>query len=157
MKLLFLLLTVISFGAVGQSLSPEVIGTSGDHFTNTSTQLSWTVGEIAIETYTQSSNQLTQGFHQYIDPTANLTSFNDILVCSAYPNPFSNNLTVVIEDLAKANEIVITNSLGQQVRKVMLVGQTSVNLDTADLAPGIYYVLVKTEGNNAQNIKVQKY
>lgn len=157
MKLLLLTFLMMSIGTFGQSLSPEVVGTSGDHFENTNAQLSWTVGEIAIETYTQSSNQLTQGFHQYIDPTASITSLGDVLVCSAYPNPFSNQLTVLHENLTQAEEIILTNSLGQFVQRADIDKQQSVVMDTSNLAPGIYYVLIKSAHGENQNIKVQKY
>ena len=63
LPLLFLglILNCLTFG---QSISPEVIASSGDHFTGTDAQLSWTIGELVIDTYTNGSTQLTQGFHQ---------------------------------------------------------------------------------------------
>jgi hypothetical protein len=48
-----------------QSLSPEVVATAGDHFATSTAQLSWTLGEPVIETFTDAAaTQLTQGFHQ---------------------------------------------------------------------------------------------
>ncbi len=42
----------------------EIISTSGDYFENTTGSISWTVGESMIETYTNGSEILTQGFQQ---------------------------------------------------------------------------------------------
>ncbi len=50
----------------GQSLSPEVISTSGDYFENTNASLSWTLGETVTETFANGNIFLTQGFQQPI-------------------------------------------------------------------------------------------
>jgi hypothetical protein len=47
-----------------QSLSPTVISSSGGYFTGTSLSLSWTLGEIATETFSNGGCILTQGFQQ---------------------------------------------------------------------------------------------
>jgi len=47
-----------------QTVSPEVISTSGDYFSNASASLSWTLGELATETLTAGNITLTQGFQQ---------------------------------------------------------------------------------------------
>jgi hypothetical protein len=47
-----------------QSLSPQVIASSGSYFSNGSGSLSWTLGETMTETFIAGSSQLTQGFQQ---------------------------------------------------------------------------------------------
>ena len=49
-----------------QSVSPEVISSSGDYFEGPNASLSWTLGEIATETFTSGNIILTQGFQQPI-------------------------------------------------------------------------------------------
>jgi len=60
---------LLSFAVAAQSLSPEVIASSGDYYENANASLSWTLGEIATETYSGGSNILTQGFQQPIGVT----------------------------------------------------------------------------------------
>jgi hypothetical protein len=50
-----------------QSLSPTVIATAGDYSTASGVSLSWTLGEIATETYTNGGYYLTQGFQQPVE------------------------------------------------------------------------------------------
>ena len=50
--------------ALGQSLSPWVLGTSGGFHTNQGNSLSWTVGEVEVATLNNSTSFLTQGFQQ---------------------------------------------------------------------------------------------
>jgi len=47
-----------------QSIERDVVASSGDFFEGTNISLSWTIGEIATETYDNGSNILTQGFQQ---------------------------------------------------------------------------------------------
>ena len=53
-----------SIALTAQSVSPEVIASSGDYYKNENISLSWTLGEIATETYSNGSVILTQGFQQ---------------------------------------------------------------------------------------------
>lgn len=75
-----ILLIVFIAGTIfcaAQSIEREVVASSGDYFENANFSLSWTIGEIATETYTGIDNILTQGFQQpgitlriYVDLTA---------------------------------------------------------------------------------------
>jgi hypothetical protein len=68
MKTLFKLLSfAIICSAQAQSLSPTVIASSGGYSTGTDVSLSWTLGEIATETYSNGSYILTQGFQQPVE------------------------------------------------------------------------------------------
>lgn len=66
-KVLFCLVIFnIPFLISAQSVSPEVISSAGDYYENVNGSLSWTLGEIATETYTAGNIILTQGFQQPI-------------------------------------------------------------------------------------------
>lgn len=57
-----ILLIPLFLGA--QSVSPEVISSAGDYFEGANASLSWTLGEIATETFSNGSVTLNQGFQQ---------------------------------------------------------------------------------------------
>lgn len=64
-KQLFLSYSLISSLVLfGQSLEPDVISSSGDYFKIQSGSITWTLGEIATETYNSGNIILTQGFQQ---------------------------------------------------------------------------------------------
>lgn len=64
---------------IAQTTSPEVIASSGGYYEGTSASLSWTLGEVATETYTSGGITLTQGFQQPI--SVSVTGINvDVLV-----------------------------------------------------------------------------
>ncbi|MCB0807326.1 MAG: hypothetical protein KDC05_16140 [Bacteroidales bacterium] len=47
-----------------QQISPSVISSAGEEYSNGNISLSWTLGELATETLSNGNNTLTQGFQQ---------------------------------------------------------------------------------------------
>ena len=76
----------------------EVVSTAGSHGETTSGSLTWTVGEPVIETITDGTNTLTQGFQQ---SKLTVTAINDLkfpgIELSVYPNPTNNYLTIEVK------------------------------------------------------------
>jgi len=76
----------------------EVVSTAGSYGETTSGSLSWTVGEPVIETITDGTNTLTQGFQQ---SRLTVTAINDLKVpgieLSVYPNPTNNFLSIEVK------------------------------------------------------------
>lgn len=60
---LILILSCIS-GGRSQSLDRSVLASAGEYYSSPVASLSWTLGEIATETYTSANVHLTQGFQQ---------------------------------------------------------------------------------------------
>ena len=86
---------LIPFIISAQSVSPEVISSSGDYFEGPNASLSWTLGEIATETYTAGNVILTQGFQQpfTLGTSINLNTTVDWNI-KAYPNPVEDELKI---------------------------------------------------------------
>jgi len=61
--------------------------TAGEHFATAGAQLSWTLGEAVIETYTGDKSQLTQGFHQTQLTVVALNESVTVFPVLVYPNP----------------------------------------------------------------------
>lgn len=61
LTIVFLAGAIICFS---QSIERNVVGSSGDYFEGDDISLSWTLGEIATETFISGDNILTQGFQQ---------------------------------------------------------------------------------------------
>jgi hypothetical protein len=80
---------------MSQQISPEVISSAGDYFSNQNISLSWTLGEPVISTL-EADYILTQGFHQdlYI-----ITAVDEVeitgLDIKIYPNPTPNEVNIV--------------------------------------------------------------
>ncbi|MDD2279931.1 MAG: T9SS type A sorting domain-containing protein, partial [Bacteroidales bacterium] len=67
---------------------------------------------------------------------------------SAYPNPFTNTLT--IDNIENASRVVIVNLIGQQVMSINLNGVNRKEISTSELATGVYLVtIVNNQGQKA--------
>ena len=64
MKKLLIILLCLPMTGFGQITTPSVISSSGDSYSNGGVIMDYTLGEIVVETYANSTTILTQGFHQ---------------------------------------------------------------------------------------------
>ncbi len=73
---------------------------------------------------------------------------------AVYPNPAGDQVQVRIRDGASAtNRIGLYDATGKRVRTVEADGLTSLQIGTADLPPGVYYMKLR---QNGQIVSVQK-
>ena len=157
MKKILLFLIVLIFGSQGfsQSLSPEVISSSGDHFMGADVQLSWTIGETMIETYLVSSNQLTQGFHQTNLTITLVEDFQNDFQVKVYPNPTPDLLTIEWEKMTASPKLTIVDLTGKVLLSQSLNAQNLVEtIDLSAYPAGNYYLQLKKADN--QTIKTFK-
>lgn len=94
-KLLLIFGGIAGFSAMhGQTLTPDVIASSGSTLTGTSISTEFTIGEPLTSTLTAGSNVLTQGFHQ---PNIVITAIDpwiDVFSFQVYPNPSDQFVTI---------------------------------------------------------------
>jgi len=91
------------------SLSQSVIGTAGDTFSSSQRVNGWTIGELMTDTYIQSGQVFTQGFHQPQAKTADVA-----FSISVYPNPIMDSLNIKISQIGTIG-VEVYNMLGQKV------------------------------------------
>jgi hypothetical protein len=114
-NILFFLCTVSVTVVAGQ----QVISSAGASAVGVGVQLSWTVGEPVIETFTGSSVILTQGFHQ-TKLTVTPIEFIPVpdLELTIYPNPVSSVLR--LQAVGKKTVPQMTYSLYNMEGKVIM-------------------------------------
>lgn len=144
----YLLLTIgVTFctSINAQSTSPEVLASSGEHFTGTNAQLSWSLGELITETYSIATNQLTQGFHQ---TNLILSSIEDLTTdysIDVYPNPTSNYISV---ETLKNNELMnieIFDINGKLIYHETFTEKTIINVKNYN--NGSYFFKISNQKN----------
>lgn len=149
MKKALLLFLSLLFGAwsYSQSLSPEVIATAGDHFTSSSAQLSWTLGEPVSETfYGEGTTILTQGFHQTNLMITALADFSADFKVSVYPNPTAEWLNVEAPDAPAAFGLELFDVTGKPLQFLPAEAQSERRtVDLSGLTPGMYLLRLRTE------------
>ncbi len=136
----------------------QVISAAGGSGSGQGVQVSWTLGETVIETFTGNQNILTQGFHQTrlvvtaVDPLE-YPGLN-LLV---YPNPVSSVLRL---ECSGTETWKATCRLYHSDGKLMLFQQTGTlpgMIDMGNYAPGFYFLKVSREnGEHLKTFKIVK-
>jgi len=146
----------------GQTLSPSVIASAGDVYSNGTVSLAWTLGELAVSTINSGSNLLTQGFHQpELNIPIGISQPKGQLHVNAFPNPVSDNLVLEVNSSqADKFAVEITDVLGRVVKTSELSygdGKTSQTIRMEGFAPGAYLVKVNTvTGQFSKTFKITK-
>lgn len=137
-----------------QSITPEVIATAGDHYIGSMAGISWTMGEVVIETVTGSNAIITQGFHQPDISGVGVEELaNGSWQFSVYPNP-SRGAFIIEGDVSLSFRIKVYDIIGQVIWKGQMIGGRRV-IDLTGTANGMYFLNVNNEKFNT-TYKIQK-
>lgn len=146
---------VLSLSTYGQ----QVIGTTGGTIVGTSYSLSYTVGEVAINTLTGGEYIINQGFQQ---PSYTITSIEDNLpsaVLAVYPNPTSGLINVEMNDYqGKSLSCIVYDSKGVEILRQ--AGQpgpfVKFEIDLSRFSQGIYILKVLSDDLSIKVIRIVK-
>ena len=136
MKKLLLILLCLPMIGFGQVTTPSVISSSGDSYNNGGVMMDYTLGEIVVETFSNSANILTQGFHQG-DLKVSTSIENIAIKTKIYPNPTTNFLIIELEENVNA-ELLVYDINGKIVIKDKLNEEQKKQLDFSFLNQGNY-------------------
>ena len=153
-KILFILFASFPAIIAAQSLTPEVIASSGSTFTDGTSQLDWTLGEPATSSFTAGSDLLTQGFHQ---PQLLITTIDAIetISVSVFPNPTISNLNIQFTD-AKAHCIAeLYTAEGKLLISKAYTNTKEFQIEMATYTAGNYILYIK-ENNKKSSYKISK-
>lgn len=147
MKLLFpiyIILTSIQF-----SFAQQVISSAGTYATGASVQVSWTVGETFIETFTGASSILSQGFHQ---GKLTITQVGEIdnpgVIVYVYPNPVNDKLKIEFSNFTpEIYFIQITDANSRVVFERKAATDTQF-IDMNSFQAGLYFLKVRNLAEN---------
>ena len=125
----------------------EVVTTAGSYGETTSGSLSWTIGEPVIETITDGTNTLTQGFQQ---SKLTVTTINDLKVpgieLSVYPNPTNSFLSIEVKTDKQRDLLLSLFDLnGRLILQKKMAGNKQT-IKMQNYKPGTY-ILKVTEAN----------
>ena len=138
MKKLLLILLCLPLIGFGQVTSPSVISSSGDSYNNGGVNMDYTLGEIVVETHTNSTIILTQGFHQGV-LKVNTSVENIDIKTKIYPNPTTNFIIIELEKNVNA-DILVYDINGKIVIKDKLNDEQQKQLDFSFLNQGNYFL-----------------
>jgi hypothetical protein len=137
--------------------SQEVVSSSGQTQSVAGYDVSWTVGEPFIETFTAGSNILTQGFHQTKLTVTPVTELDyPGLDFKVFPNPTSDVVTVQFNKFTENIGFSLFDNSGKKLLAKQMES-TITNVDLKNYTSGQYYLKVtKNPGLTIQTFKIIK-
>ena len=146
-KLLFIFfLSFCWMGAIAQP--PEVVAASGATFKQSTGSISYTIGELVTSTLSNTSNIVTQGFHQTGLPKSwpdYVEEFPDFQM-SVYPNPVGD-LLYLQADVLPGLQFTLHDVTGVLIRRGLVLNERS-EIDFTSLPPAVY--ILRIFDNNQQ-------
>jgi hypothetical protein len=159
-----LCLFVLVFFGTGTVIAQQVVSTAGNHSENGQVQLSWTIGEPVISTFSNESNILTQGMHQsklLIDAIEEIELSG--LKISAFPNPTNEFINLQVHQLLtdQPDEMWTEYSFklydinGKILMQKQIVStETIIQMDS--YVPSTYFLKVLVNKNEIKIFKIIK-
>ena len=145
MKTIILILLQIPYFAVAQNVDQYVVGSAGNHHSNESISISWTIGEVVVETHELPSGGLTQGLHQFELEVITLIEGPQSFTGDVFPNPTMHILNV--ESLGKGESYILYNSKGQILQNGKL-SRKMEQIDFSSYPSGIYLLHIEEKATH---------
>jgi len=123
----------------------EVIATQGDYFSNANGSISYTIGEIVIETIISGSNSLTQGFHQTNLTVLGVGDFENNYQVVIFPNPVSTILQLDIDNSSELNYKIF--DLQGRLLSAKNIENKLSNINMSNYSKGLYLLALYNESN----------
>jgi len=141
----------------GFTNAQQVISSSGSTLKNSAGSLSFTVGELVIDTKNAGATTITQGFHQ---TKLTITAMNVLreqnFSISAFPNPTNNFVNLKIEK-GEIRDIEFTLfDLQGKVLSNRKIESTNTEVSFSGYNSGNYLLKVIQKGKEIQTFKIIK-
>ena len=147
-------LVLFSFFASLAVTAQEVLATQGDSYSNASANIDFTIGEVIIDTGTDGTNDLTQGFHQTNWNFLGVEDFAPDYEASIFPNPTSDVLNIRTSTFENVTYTLYDAQGKLVMQDVLSADQTPIQV--SQLAPGSYSLTLNNETQNLKTFKLIK-
>ena len=147
-SVLFSLLTTLAVTA------QEVVSTQGDSYSNASGNIDFTIGEVIINTGTDGTNDLTQGFHQTNWNFLGVEDHSPSYEATIFPNPTSEVLNIRTSTFENVTYTLYDAQGKLVMQDILSAEQTPIQV--GQFAPGSYSLTLKNQTQNLKTFKLIK-
>jgi hypothetical protein len=146
-----LLLTLITTLSVS---AQEVVSTQGDSYSNANGSIDFTIGEVVINTGTDGTNDLTQGFHQTNWNFLGVEDFAPNYEAIIFPNPTEDVLNIKTSMFENVTYTLYDAQGKLVLQDILSAEQTPIQV--SQLATGNYSLTLTNETQNLKTFKLVK-
>ena len=157
----FLFITIFFCATLAAAAQSGLVTTGGD-IQGSNGSVSYTVGQVAVQSIEASAASLTEGVQQpYEIQTVGVDNYPAITLNAAvHPNPTADRLVLSVENFVETYgrtslRVALYNTNGQHVQTVDVAGaQTTINMSA--LSAGTYFLRVTDGQQTLKTFKVVK-
>lgn len=135
----------------------QIVASSGNTFQNSESSISFTVGEVAADTYSTEDKTLTQGFHQ---TTLTITSIegpvNENFSITAYPNPTCDKVNLLIENENFIGMNYILYDITGKTLHSNKIESRQTEISFAEHKTAVYFLKIELSGQEIKTFKIIK-
>ena len=146
-------LIVIFFPLI--TFGQEVISSQGNSYTNSNLNIDFTIGEVIINTETDGTHYMTQGFHQtnwFFSELENHTPSYEAII---FPNPTEESLNIKTSTYENVVYMLYDAQGNLVMQNELFEEQTS--LKVSHLAPGKYSLVLNNKTEKLKTFKLIKH
>lgn len=132
----------------------EVVSTQGDSYSNGNGSIDFTIGEVVIDTGTDGTNDITQGFHQTNWNLVGIVNHKPSFEVTVFPNPTSDLLKIQTSAFENVSYTLYDAEGKLILQDKLTVSETSIQV--SELAPGNYSLMLNNETENLKTFKLIK-
>lgn len=145
-----LLFAIASLRVFGQ----EVVSTQGDSYSSSNGSIDFTIGEVIINTGTNGTNDLTQGFHQSNWNFLSVEDHAPNYEATVFPNPTQDVLNIRTSTFENVT-YTLYDAKGKMVMQDKLSAEQTP-IQVSQLTPGGYSLTLNNETQNLKTFKLIK-
>ncbi len=141
----------------GQTVSPELVSSSGDSFSSASYQLDWSIGECVTATHSAGSYVIAQGFHTNTFVISTVKDLRADVEISVYPNPTSDFITLNFAKVQNFGKVsyTLTDFSGKVLQTTELKSETQ-QINFTNRAGGTYFITISLDNQLVKSFQIIK-
>ena len=146
---IFLVVTSLGMGSFSYSQEQRIIGAAGEFTQAAGNTVSWTIGEVVIETFQITANHLTQGFHQSDLFVVSIEDYG-LIDIQVYPNPARESVNIKSD---VETQMSVYNNQGKLI-EVKDINDNLTTMDVSHLSRGTYMLVFEANNTIAKKMKI---
>ena len=156
MKKIYSFISLIILSMMSLCAQSAIVPIGGD-MEGSGVTVSYTIGQIAVQSYGEGSTRISEGVQQpYEIQTIGIDNYPGItLNAMVYPNPTLGNVQLTMNNVQLKGEVRVFDSNGKYLFSKKIEGETTV-IPMSNLAAGTYFVNVLDGTQVLKSFKVVK-
>ena len=156
MKKIYSFISLIILSMMSLCAQSAIVPIGGD-MEGSGVTVSYTIGQIAVQSYGEGSTRIFEGVQQpYEIQTIGIDNYPGItLNAMVYPNPTLGNVQLTMNNVQLKGEVRVFDSNGKYLFSKKIEGETTV-IPMSNLAAGTYFVNVLDGTQVLKSFKVVK-